>query len=1024
MRTVFLLTFFMLSLCGCEGNNKFADILEDIGGGTGSPSIAILSYAPAVANVSLKVTGSQQQFLVSATGRGTLVYKWTLDGSEVGGDSTQYNLDPTTQSLGFKTLKVEVSDELGSVSQEWTVKINGTPVIGSYLPTVTEAKARRSTDQTFSVSVSDPNSDSLTYVWKVDGNADIISSTNGSATWTPALADVGSHTLSVDIYDGPISDTGTYSVTQTWNVLVNHFASSCNTMENSAQTNKTCVYVGIAGVGDGLDPETSPSDFFVRPTALAMTNNNNLFISDTANSVIWFYNKYTSPSITVLGVTVPINTMKVVAGVGMAGSGASASTKALRNFLSSPEGIYWDGSNLYVADTGNNRGIRIDNTGTITSLFTASCTSPRSLVVVGSYLYVTCYSNHKIGRIDLTGALPAVPTTFAGTGAAGNPTSYNESSFTDATNGVLNGPYGMTADSSGNLYVSEYTGCRVRFYNLSGAPLTLYGTYAVSDNNQRIILGNFGAPSCSTVNGEAVNLTGATDARVGNIRQVSLTSSGVLLVSSDLDVIHGVNFSAVTTPILGVSLTGYFSMKLFGSGTAGYIGEGGLPTTTRFNNPYHALEDSTSGDYYVADYTNMRLRKMQAANYRSTLIAGTGVTARQTNAGQGQIEAGYEKMNSVRGLAYDSVSRILFISDSGNNRIRMVNRYGEVTQAVGTGSVGGGAEEDELPSNVSMNTPRGLVLTHANATFGGHLVWADTTNHRIRIYNRSTADATLFGVTVSAGRVSTIGGDGTAGNQTTGSALQSAFNSPSGVAFDGVDLYVADTSNHCIKKIAEDGALSAVAGTCGTSGNVNGAVGVGRMNGPQGIEYYVNGSHTGLVIADQGNARVKYHRLAGSAILFGAAITVGDTNTIGCGGSFHTDGIFATLAPCSGVYDVATVGTKVCFANYGYHNVRCILASGEISTVMGALQGVDDTLPLYFPGTSLSAEDFNSSAAFPQYTSQNGVTAYYLPSPLGETSYNDSLGKLAYPLTLRALDSSTIVVADYSLGIIRKIKLP
>jgi hypothetical protein len=345
-----------------------------------------------------------------------------------------------------------------------------------------------------------------------------------------------------------------------------------------------------------------------------------------------------------------------------------------------------------------------------------------------------------------------------------------------------------------------------------------------------------------------------------------------------------------------------------------------------------------------------------------------------------------------------------------------------VQQAVGTGASGLGAEENDFPTNITMNQPRGLVLTQSTSTFGGNLVWADSGNNRIRIYNRGTAAQTLFGVSVDAGKVATIGGDGSVGNATSGSALQSAFNTPGGVAYDGTDLYVSDTGNNCIKKIDSGGNLSAVAGTCGASGNVNGPVGVGKMSAPEGIDYYVNGPHKGLIIAARGNTRIKFLRLAGPSLLFGGSTSIGDTNSIACGGTFHNEGINANLSPCSGVYDVAAVGSKVCFTNYTYHNARCIEATGEISTILGSAEGIDDSTALYAPGGSFAAEDYDS--ANPNYANQNGVRAFYLPSPLAEPALNQSFGQVAFPMSIRPLDPSTVLVGEYNLGLIRKIKLP
>lgn len=1016
---------FVFSNSGCKsGSSAFSDLIGSADGGTGTASIAITSYSPGASSFVVKADATQQ-FLVSAVGKGTLVYQWTLDDVEVGADLPSLTLNAASLSVGAKVLKVTIRDEVGTVSQTWNVKINGTPVVATSSPTVSTVQLARSTEQTYSVNMTDPNSDTLTYVWKLNGEEGVLTSTTNSQSLTPST--IGQQTVSVDVYDGPASDAGTYKVTRSWTTVVNNFSDACNTMENSSQTNKTCVYSGVAGIGDGLDPETSPSSYMIRPAALETTAEGNMFVADDENHVVWFWNRYSSPSITMLGVSVPLNTMKVVAGAGYPNSANSASDKALRTFFNNPHGLEWDGTHLYISDASNNRVVRVNSSGTLEVVNSASCNSPRGLAKAGNQLYIACYSSHVI-RVVNTDTL--VGATFAGTGVAGDPTSTAESTFTDATQGRLRGPYGLALDAAGDLFLSEYDGCRVRAYNIaSAAGKQVYGaSWTITLNRQRIILGAANGPNCGTYTiGEAVNLTGGTDALVRQLRLISFTPTGELLISGDnMNRVTALNFNSGSSMVLGTSVAGYSIQAVIGNGTSGYLGEGQLATATRITTHYHALVEAVSGNYFLADRDNRRLRRVNASDNKIALQAGNGSFRNVTNAGQGTVDVGSEKMNQPRGIVHDAVTGMIFVADSGNHRIRAISKYGEVSQAVGSGTSGGGSEENEAPSNTTMNQPRGLVLVGKTATFGGHLVWADSQNHRVRIWNRATAQATLFGVTIGAGMVATIGGNGVSGTATTGSALQAAFNEPSGVTSDGTNLYVSDRGNHCVKKIDSTGTLSVVAGTCGVSANVNGAVGVGRMTNPEGLAYYSSGGHTGILIAATGNARVKFLRLAGpTTLLFGTAITVGDTNSVACGGTFNTEGVGASLIPCSGVYDVASSGAKFCFTNNGYHNARCVDSTGATTTAIGAVQGIDDAVNLYFPVAPFSSVSYSSSA--PNYKTQNGVTAFYLPSPLVDASsapaLNQELGGLMFPRSVYLADDKTMYVSDY-IGLIRKVKLP
>lgn len=1023
-----LLSLTLLSGC-TSGSTAFSDIIGSADGGTGTASIAINSFSPASSAFTIK-SDATQAFLVSAVGKGTLTYVWTLDDVEIGANLPNLTLNASALTIGNRTLKVTIRDEVGSVSQAWDVKINATPVIATATPNLTTVLLRRLTTLNYSVSVTDPNSDTLTYVWKLNGQEGILTSTTAAQAWTPELTEVGNHTVSVDVFDGPASDAGTYRVTRSWTTRVNNFSIPCNRLDNEAQTNKTCVFVGLAGIGDGLDPDSTPADFLIRPAALKFTPQGNLFIADDENHVVWLWNRYTSPSMTVGGVVVPLNQMKVVAGAGYGSTGSTASTRALRQFFNNPTGLEWDGTSLYISDASNNRVVRVNSAGDLETVNSAGCTTPRGLALSGTQLYIACAGSHVIRVVNTT---TLVGSTFAGTGGAGDPTSTNQGTFTDATQGRLRTPYGLALDSAGDLYVSEFDGCRVRFYNINtpGAKQIYGASWTVSQNNQRIILGTSGAAQCGAYTvGEAVNLSVATDARVRNLRLISFAPSGeLLLTGQNLERVLALNFNAGSSTLLGQTIAGSSINTLIGSGATAYNGEGQLARVTNINHAFDAAVDPITGDYFVASRDQRRLRRINGTTFRASLQAGNGSYRNLFNTGQGTVEASAEKLNQPRGLVHDAVSGQVFIADSANHRIRVLNRFGEVTQAVGTGVLGSGGEEDELPTNTTMNQPRGLVLTNSTSTFGGHLVWADSQNHRVRIWNRATTSRLLFGVTVPAGMVATIGGNGSTGTLTTGQATSgAAFNEPSGVAYDGTNLYVADRNNHCVKRIAANGDLSVAGGTCGSTGNVNGDVGTARMTNPEGLAYYSNAGHTGILIAAFGNTRVKFLRLSGpSTLLFGTAIPIGDTNNVACGGTFHTEGVGAGLIPCSGVYDVASSGNKFCFANNGYHNVRCVDPAGATTTAIGSVQGIDDSTTLFFPRAPFSSVAFDSTATFPNYNSQDGVTAFFLPVPLStvadQPSNTQDLGSLVFPRTVYMLDSQTLLVSDF-IGTIRKVKLP
>lgn len=1023
-RIAISLSFIVLGSCTPSTDDTFSNLLSNSDGGVGFASIAINSYSPAKASVVIKKENTED-FLVSAVGEGTLNYSWTIDDVVVGSNSPNFTFAAPSFSVGNKTLKVTITDNRGSVNQTWTVKVNGTQAIDNSTPSVNTVGIRRSTTSTFSVVASDPNNDPLTYVWKLDGNEGVLSSTAGSASYAPTPSDVGAHTISVDIYDGDISDTGTYKVTHSWTVNVNNFYSGCNEIENSALTNRTCVFAGIADIGEGYDPDVTPTTIYMRPSTLAYDSVGNVFIADQDMDVIYYWNR-TTAMVSVLGLDVPANTLKKVAGIGV---GAAITTTqspfATRTALNDPQGLYYDGTDLYVSDTGNNLVRKIDTTNIISTVLGGGtshtnginatgtgagahqCTNPYGVTKSGNNLYVACSGNNRVKRVDLSTGLGYV---FAGNGGTTNPSSNTASTPTDGTNGTLNLPYGLTQDSLGNIYISEYNGCRIRVVNMTAGTITYYGTWTIGAGLMRTIVGPPTANTCTYTSGEGADVSAAPNATIHNPRNIEFNNNRLYITQHSNHSITVVNFTGSTITYGATNVMSDYSTRIIGNGTGGYLGDGSLAYSTRFNTPYDIKVNPITNDLLVADYANLRLRTVRSSDHKTELSAGNGSIARFSTAGNAQLEVGSEKLNRPRYIAYDAINGELFIPDYSNQRVRLVNKFGQSSLIIG-GSSGAGAEENEYPTNVTLNNPSSIAFFGVTTTpaFGGHVIYSDTSNHRIRFWNRGSITDTFFGVTIDAGKVATVAGTGTSGNGTSGVATSAAISSPQGVTTDGTNIYFSDTGNNCIKKIDTSGTISVVAGTCGVAGNINGAVGSARMNSPQQLSYYENGSNKGIFIADVNNAKVRFMRLAGSSAIAGVPVSSGDTNSVICGGTYHDDGVIASNSICSGVYGVAVIGSKLCFTNYNYHNVRCVdVATGIISTVMGPLQGIDDTQPKYFPGTAFSLTD------------QDNVTA----SPGTEPLLTDSFGVLFQPLGLATNGTNTLFISEWGSSLIRKVILP
>ncbi|MFE4667234.1 RICIN domain-containing protein [Streptomyces sp. NPDC056716] len=306
-----------------------------------------------------------------------------------------------------------------------------------------------------------------------------------------------------------------------------------------------------------------------------------------------------------------------------------------------------------------------------------------------------------------------------------------------------------------------------------------------------------------------------------------------------------------------------------GNGTAGFSGDGGLATAAQLNRPYGIAVDR-NGTVYFSDYINHRVRKI-ATDGRISTVAGNGTAGFRGDGGP--AVAG--QLNCPREVAVDGAGN-LYIADSGNHRVRRVAADGVISTVVGSGT--GGFGGDGGPATAAqLNLPLGVT-----AAGDGVLHIADYYNHRIR---RVAAD----------GVISTVAGNGTGGFAGDGGPATAArLNAPYGVAVDGAgNLYIADSNNHRVRRVAADGVMSTVAGngTAGFAGD-GGPATAAQLNLPLAV---VADSTGALWITDHRNHRVR------KVTADGKMSTAVGTGTAGFGG----DGGPAASAQVNAVYGLA-----------------------------------------------------------------------------------------------------------------------
>jgi DNA-binding beta-propeller fold protein YncE len=154
-----------------------------------------------------------------------------------------------------------------------------------------------------------------------------------------------------------------------------------------------------------------------------------------------------------------------------------------------------------------------------------------------------------------------------------------------------------------------------------------------------------------------------------------------------------------------------------GDGQIGSLGDGGPATQARLHSPYRVHLDESTGDLYVADVENHRIRRIDTSGIITT-VAGNGTAGYSGDGGPATEASLYSPLDARIGP-----DGALYIADTRNNRIRRVDAAGVITTVVGTGTEG--APKDALTSgpalSVNLDHPAALAFDP-----DGNLYIADT----------------------------------------------------------------------------------------------------------------------------------------------------------------------------------------------------------------------------------------------------------------------------------------------------------
>ena len=290
-------------------------------------------------------------------------------------------------------------------------------------------------------------------------------------------------------------------------------------------------------------------------------------------------------------------------------------------------------------------------------------------------------------------------------------------------------PWGAAIDASNNIFVVDAKACVKRIDHTTRLPTVIAGQC----NMIGVSSGDGGLAVSAT-------MTGGPSA-------IALDAAGNVYFVDN----HSVR--KVTTS------TGKISTVAGSASSPGFSGDGMLATAAQLNQPLGLAIEQSSGDIYIGDHLNCRVRKVSASNGVISTVAGSSSCALSGDGGA----AAAATLSGPKGLAFDPLNGDLLIADNGNNRVRRVNKGTQI-----------------ITSQLSITTPQSIAFT------------PDGTMYISCDGAQLSVSAVLPGSSLST----VVAGNGIAGAYTDGSLPTStSIASPNGIATDSFgNLYIPSPS--------------------------------------------------------------------------------------------------------------------------------------------------------------------------------------------------------------------------------------